>query len=178
MKLGLTVGAAVLAALTIAACVNEEDEFNAEAAERICAYNGNDPERPFLDRTREIETDPDPFNPQQPLDGIGEPGAFAPYGGPDCEGDVERNLNACNARCTFNARKARRCLRVLNRSLRRGEYPERTFAVCERVYRCPDDVLEPECRITTSNGCTTDPGSAPTALMVLALIGLFRRRRD
>ncbi|MEM6291063.1 MAG: hypothetical protein AAGA54_07350 [Myxococcota bacterium] len=177
MKLGLTVGGAALAVLAAGGCVNEASEFNAEAAERVCAYNERDPERPFLDRTREIPTAPDPFDQTDPLEGLGENPDYEPYGGPTREADVVRNLDRCNTRCTFSPRKGRRCLRALRRALRRDEYKDRAFAVCERVYSCPGNVKEPECRITTFNGCAVGSRQAPVSLLLLALVGMLRRRR-
>ncbi len=145
-------------------CYRDSDDFNAKAARYMCEYNEQAPADPFLDRT-------DPLTERNP----GEQREFRPYGGPSCEQDVVDNLATCSASCDYSPRKARRCLRKLKRGLRSGTYNDSEYAVCERVYECPDEVGDQACAITT-RGCAIGAPASP-ALATLFFVGLWVRRR-
>jgi len=152
--------------LLVGGCVRDPDDFNAKAAGHICAYNDENPDSPFLDRTTPSEDSPT----------VDVESPFAPYGGPTCERDVADNLDVCHATCDYSPRKGRRCLRKLDRAVRKGEYDEGSLAVCGRVYECPEDAdRPPECAISTRS-CAVGGPASPT-LAALFFIGVWGRRR-
>lgn len=160
MMLSVLVGATASAT----GCYRDSDDFNAKAASYMCRYNDRDPDSPFLDHTRTDEN--------------GDP---PPYEGPWCEEAVTENLGQCSEQCDYSPRKARRCLRRLRRAVKKKSYDESLFAVCERVYECPDETEIEDydaCRITTES-CSVSNAPLPVGFAVLALMGLWaRRRRD
>ena len=158
-------GLGVAAMLCVSGCYRDSDDFNAKAADYICRYNDQDPDRPFLDHTPglgdSLGVDPEP------------------YSGPYCEDAVASDLTSCADACEYSARKARRCLRKLRRGVRRESYNESALSVCERVYTCPDAASVEtyrSCRITT-RGCAVGGRSGGTPLALLLFAGLFFRRR-
>ncbi len=158
-------------------CYSDTDAFNSKAADYICAYNAQDPDEPFLDHTSPqqscgFDEDPDAEQDCQPS---GEHRAFK---GDECEVEVMTNLDACASECEYSPRKARRCLRVLRRSVWFNNYRESLDPVCDRVYTCDEDEPKPDvCRITTSN-CAVGGAPSPSIflLMVVGVGGWTRRR--
>jgi len=141
-------------------CFSESDDFNARAAEHICAYNRGGPDEPLLDKTTDREFGDD----------------AQPYAGPSCEDDVITNLESCASKCEYNAHKGRRCLRKLRRSDTFDNYRENLVTPCDDVYECETEDAPPECEITTID-CSV--GGAPTmTFAMLGLLGLWARRRS
>lgn len=152
----------------LASCYRDSDDFNRKAAAKICAYNARGPSEPFLNYADPMEDDTFVITFPE----------YHPYGPPACEDDVIDNLDRCSATCDYSPRKARRCLRKLNRALRDGSYEESELAVCDRVYSCEGTPRETSraCRISTQS-CAVGGRGSPYALMGLLLAGVWGRRR-
>lgn len=188
-QLGLVFGIGCLAT----ACYRDADKFNAKAAESICRYNAGNPDAPFLDHTAPIN---DPNDDQPPTDTVprakptrqttptesalaGPMPPYEPYSGAYCEETVEANLTTCSDRCDYSPRKARRCLRKLNRGIRNDGYNTAAWDVCDRVYQCSEDTprdVRAKCRITTQS-CAVGGQAPPVVFFALGMLGLWVRRR-
>lgn len=164
-------GGLLLFGLVWAGCYRESDDFNVKVAAKMCAYNAQDPDRPFLDHTQPIVDEFDPNAVLAPLE-------YEPYGGAACEDAVIANLDQCSESCSYSARKARRCLRTINRALRSGNYNGGPHRVCDRVYTCENQTRETHdtCRITTES-CSVGGRRSPVVVALLMLAGLWARRR-
>jgi MYXO-CTERM domain-containing protein len=168
------VGLALCFGVVLAGCYRDSDDFHTKVAAKMCSYNARGPDRPFLDYTEPVvDTTSEPSD---PLDF--SPPEYQPYSGPWCEDAVISNLERCDASCEYSPRKARRCLRKINRALRDGTYNDSELAVCDRVYSCGNVTSETSqsCRISTQS-CAVGGEGSPVALTMLLLAGGWARRR-
>ena len=146
--------------LTFSACkFREADDFNAEAAYHVCQFNRLcGPENSTSDLFEYAEGDA-------------------------CNEDFEMQHLECPERCDYSPRRARQCIRNLEKMVDSCDITARAMEPCQDVYDCrssDDPTLIDACGFAYSDGtclCNAKSDRAGPATLLLSLFGLLWLRR-